>query len=208
MSAPAERSRRMWSGVQEGAAGRSRQRVVTPQIDGTRLRPPVGRPRSLVDSECIGRVAFSMLARVRSRWIGAFLGALWSAAVVAPPGLIACPMVSHADIHATATVSGNATAAQASVGDHAHHAPSEHAAERVTSTVESSGERTHDVHPCDCLGSCCGSAPQTSCVVSVAIVAAQVAARLHPAVTRTAYLSDWNDFVLPFATAPPTSVIG
>ena len=146
----------------------------------------------------------------RSRLGGALLGALWCAALVARPTLLACPMgMAHATAAAaslarpaTSFAAGQVAADLPLAGAESH----QHQAHPADgSPHEQSPEHQH---PCDCLGHCCAATvamprPLAGTIhVSVTIVERR-SIPLQPQIAAA-----WVDHLIPFATAPPSNVIG
>jgi hypothetical protein len=117
--------------------------------------------------------------------------AVWFALVtVEPAALHACPM--HSGGHAGARAHADSEGQQA---DHAGH---QAVAGAPDSQAPSSG------HSCTCLGDCSGTLVARVPEGHVALVALLAPPKVAPGRPQHEFVAAWVDFVLPFATAPPT----
>jgi hypothetical protein len=142
-----------------------------------------------------------------NRWIGLVLGALWCAAFAARPTLLACPMGAH---HAAPSHSTGADP-DPIVADHDAHAL--HVASGpadVSSNAaipDAPDAPAHDT-PCDCLGHCCATSVIAPGAWSSTLAASYRDPAPVPGLPQHEFVAHWVDFVLPFATAPPSMVTG
>jgi len=108
----------------------------------------------------------------------------------------------------------------------AHHAGGSHGAVRTTADVASDAHAHHDMGsvpaaqtdaptapdhnemPCDCLGDCCATSLVLPGAFSATIAVRFSDAGPTPGMPQHEFVGHWIDFVLPFATAPPSMVTG
>lgn len=119
----------------------------------------------------------------------ALLFAAWFGIVGLEPGALgACPM------HWTNAVAAAAAMAQV-----------DHDASAMSMPMGHGGQHGHGGHHCNCPGQCCAVGLLAMPVaISHAVTIASFATRLPSPTLPTR--SNWTDFVLPFATAPPTAL--
>jgi hypothetical protein len=127
-----------------------------------------------------------MMRRHWTHRLSAVLFAVWFGIVgLEPAALGVCPMHNP-------TAGATATMADAHAGHASHVMGGEHA------------PADHHAHHCTCPGSCCSVAVLSVPVAgSHAVFVAQIATE-RPSPTLPT-LANWTDFVLPFATAPPSA---
>jgi len=121
-------------------------------------------------------------------------------------------MGGHGEVPAASgSPSGSASASERSLGvlSHAHHE-----AETAASPASDAPppplhrDQPHGDHPCDCLSHCCASAVAAPGAFSATLVVGfQEPERATPGGPHP-FAPHWVDFVLPFATAPPSMVTG
>lgn len=90
---------------------------------------------------------------------------------------------------------------------HAHHDMG-HGPAHQTTHSEAPSAPEHGDMPCDCLSDCCATA-----LVIPGAFSATIAVRFSdpgptPGMPQHEFVGHWIDFVLPFATAPPSMVTG
>jgi hypothetical protein len=159
-------------------------------------------------------LAFSVPRTPVSRLVAALLALFWCASVGARPMLSACPMgAQHAA--AGATHGGGAHGPHGAQHDaqhdalhaaHASHAANASLAEQ-DAPEPSEGPATGG-HPCDCLSQCCAATVLVPAPDSSRLLTAERFARAETPHWSDTFVPGWTDFVLPFATAPPASVLG
>jgi hypothetical protein len=110
---------------------------------------------------------------------------------VAPHATGSDVTLSDADEHA------HAAHLAAGHTDASSHAP-------VPGTPE---EPAHDA-PCDCLGHCCATSVIAPGALSPTIAVSYRDPAPVPGLPQHEFVAHWVDFVLPFATAPPSMVTG
>ena len=140
----------------------------------------------------------------RNRWTGLLVGALWCAAVAARPTLIACPMGAHHGGASDVSSAVDAHAAHAAAG-HTHQSDGVRGEESPTPTPDAPA---HGTTPCDCLGDCCATSIVVPGALSSTIVLSFTDPDPQPGLPQHEFVGLWIDFVLPFATAPPSMVTG
>jgi hypothetical protein len=153
--------------------------------------PPAGGP--LLLPRAAGRsyfVEIMTLPSVQSRLAAAIL-ATWLALLgVEPPALHTCP------VHGAGAAHGGRPAEQPAA--HAGHGGA-----LVAADAPADHGPDGDLRHCTCLGHCCMSRPATGTTTVVLPVAAIVAIRgAMPADRQSTAVRP--DFILPFATAPPS----
>jgi hypothetical protein len=169
-----------------------------------------------------GRILNPMRGSWWHRLLSALLAVWFVLSVAEPAWLHACPM--HGGRSAAASV---ATVDPVGAGAHAMthcgaHAPTDAmASERETAPRTHAPADVHHVshppaggphggphdgaHPCTCLGACCAAIPAllpaSPVTVTALVTLAPVTSTGRP---EHEYVAGWVDFVLPFATAPPS----
>jgi hypothetical protein len=139
---------------------------------------------------------------------------VWCGIVAARPVALPCPTGGHG-AHTQASGAPLPPAATASAPSASHGAHDAHAGHRPAAAPSSISEQpdatphgpTHDApaHTCDCLGHCCATAVLPLHVFPISHVASAAIDRPTFIVSRSGFVPEWIDFVLPFAIAPPVS---
>jgi hypothetical protein len=143
-----------------------------------------------------------------SRLAHAFLGLVWCGTVAARPVALPCPMGGHGREHAH-VATAQPPSSHASVAAHGHHHVAAVQVESgPTDAAPAVPAPAAPAHSCDCLAHCCASAVAAPAQFAQTIATAERHNDSAPLRAQSEHVAAWVDFVLPYAIAPPSLVVG
>ena len=188
---------------------------MTNHADGR--QPSIGTAATIaayLTARPIGTYVTHMASRVArgrvSRLVHALMMVVWCGVVAARAVAMPCPTGGHG-LHGQLPATPIPSALPAS----AHHGQGAHAGHQLWDSSSAVSEHAHSsphgptqdapAHSCDCLGHCCATAVVLPPVFPIGTIASPAIARPTFVVSRSVFVAEWIDFVLPFAIAPPVS---